>query len=256
MDEHDTNLPNTTGPALDEALTLGRTDCFATVGAGGKKSLLYALARATSPVVVTSTVHIPEFDDEVDALYVTDDPVTAVSETTDDVVGLVKERAPPDRYVGYPPDVVDDIGAANPGRTLVKADGARMRRFKAPNDDEPVVPSTTDVLAPVASIQVVGEPLTDALVHRPDRVAALVDGGVGDTITTDYLATVLTHPEGGLKDAPDDATVVPVLNMVDHDDHATVARDVADSILERSDRIERVVLTCLIDEVPVVDVVT
>jgi len=248
---------------LDDALDIGPTDTVAAVGAGGKKSLLYALATRSDSAVVTSTVHIPEFDDVVDVLHVTDTPTDAVTAATDTVVGVVPARAPPDRYVGYPPETVDDIADAAPGRTLVKADGARMRRFKAPNDDEPVVPDSTDVLTPIASVQVVGNPLDDALVHRPDRVAALLERtgvddptAVGDSLTTSDVATVLAHPAGGLKDAPPTARVVPVLNMVDDPADETTGREIARDLLERSDRIDRVVLTCLVADDPVVAVLT
>lgn len=241
--------------ALDDALRVGSNELVAAVGAGGKKSLLYTLAREATPSVVTATVHIPEFDDVVDVLHVTDDPVDVAADA-DGVVGVVPARAPPDRYTGYPPEVVDRIAAATPGRTLVKADGARMRRFKAPDDDEPVLPASTDLLVPIASVHVVGEPLDDTLVHRPDRVAALLDADQGDTITADDVATVLTHQAGGLKDAPPTARVVPVLNMVDDPQLADTARTIADRILDRSARIDRVVLTCLVADEPVIDVVT
>lgn len=248
---------------LDDALDIGPTDTVAAVGAGGKKSLLYSLATSSDRAVVTSTVHIPEFDDVVDVLHVTDTPTDVVASVTDAAVGVVPERAPPDRYVGYPPETVDAISDAAPGRTLVKADGARMRRFKAPNDDEPVVPESTSVITPIASVQVVGNPLDDALVHRPERVAALLERSaddaptsVGDSITPSDVATVLAHPEGGLKGAPSAARVVPVLNMVDDADHETTGREIARELLERSDRVDRVVLTCLVADDPVVAVLT
>lgn len=248
---------------LDDALDIGPTDTVAAVGAGGKKSLLYSLATESDGAVVTSTVHIPEFDDAVDALHVTDTPTDAVAPATESVVGVVPARAPPDRYVGYPPETVDAIADAAPGRTLVKADGARMRRFKAPNDDEPVIPDTTDVLTPIASVQVVGNPLDDALVHRPERVASLLEQStvdaptsIGDTLTTSDLATVLAHSDGGLKDAPPTARVVPVLNMVDDPADETTGREIARELLGRSDRVDRVVLTCLVADDPVVAVLT
>jgi probable selenium-dependent hydroxylase accessory protein YqeC len=40
-----------------------------------------------------------------------------------------------------------------------------------------------------------GQPLTDALVHRPERVAALTDTHLGDPITAQVVGTVLTHPD-------------------------------------------------------------
>jgi probable selenium-dependent hydroxylase accessory protein YqeC len=236
---------------------LGLTDgmLLAAVGAGGKKSLLYRLAAELDPVIVTATVHIPEFDDHVDTRHVTDDPrATLAADEVTGRVGLVAARAPPDRFEGYPSPVVDDLHDETDVSLLVKADGARMRRFKAPGDEEPVVPASADVVAPVAGVTAVGQPLDESLVHRVDRVAALTGRAIGEPIRAEDVATVIAHPAGGLKGVPEDARVVPVLNMVDDDALAATAREIADSILRRSDRIDRVALTCLVAEDPVVDV--
>ncbi|WP_042666172.1 selenium cofactor biosynthesis protein YqeC [Haloferax sp. ATB1] len=225
------------------------------VGAGGKKSTLYALARRLDRAVVTATVRIPIFDQHVADVVVTDTPVAALEKATDWPVGVVPDRDGDDRYRGYDRDVVDAIGDSNVADTvLVKADGARMREFKAPGDREPQLPATADTVLPIASVHAVGEPLTDACVHRPERVAALTDLELGDTIRPEDVATVLTSERGGRADVPDGATVVPVLNKVDDAAHEAVARKIATDILARSD-VPHVVLTQLTAPEPVVSVV-
>ncbi|WP_435361147.1 selenium cofactor biosynthesis protein YqeC [Haloarchaeobius sp. DFWS5] len=246
---------------LTEALPSEGLVCV--VGAGGKKSTLYALANALDRAVVTATVRIPVFDDHVARVEVTDQPVAAVraaseaAETGDGnwPLGLVPEQERPDRYRGYDPETVADLAANVSVPVLVKADGARSRWLKAPNEREPQVPATADAVCPVASVRVVGEPLAEERVHRPERVAAVTGRAVGDELTADDVARVLTHPDGGLKDVPDDATVVPILNMVDDAELAATAHYIAARIHDYSDRIDRVVLTCFADEDPVVDVV-
>jgi len=81
----------------------------------------------------------------------------------------------------------------------VKADGARTRLLKAPNEREPQIPASADRVVPVASAGAVGEPLTAETVHRPERVAAITDAAVGDEITPELVGRVLAHEEGGLK---------------------------------------------------------
>ena len=46
----------------------------AVVGAGGKKSTLYALAADLGRAVLTATVRIPPFEGHVERLLVTDEP--------------------------------------------------------------------------------------------------------------------------------------------------------------------------------------
>jgi len=226
---------------LTEALSAeGGLVCV--VGAGGKKSTLYALAGRLDRAVVTASVRIPIFDQHVASVRVTRDPIGAIEAAGagDWPLGLVPERERSDRYLGYDRHVVDDIAAASPvGTTL---------------DTEPRIPDTADVVLPVASVHAVGEPLTDALVHRPERVAAVADLDPGDRLGVGDVATVLASPEGGRKGVPEEATVIPVLNKVDDDDLERTARDIADEIHARAD-VPRVALTRMTADDPLVGVV-
>ena len=90
----------------------------------------------------------------------------------------------PDGYrklQGLDPDLVGRI-AALPGvdNVLVEADGAKGRSLKAPAGHEPVVPGSTTLLVPVAAADVVGRPLDDTMVHRPELVAGLTGLELGE----------------------------------------------------------------------------
>ncbi len=223
------------------------------VGAGGKKSTLYALADRLERAVLTATVRIPIFDQHVPAVQVTDAPRAALEDATAFPLGLVPAREDDDRYRGYDPETVDAIASVHDGPVLVKADGARTREFKAPGEREPQLPSTTDVAVPIASVHAVGRPLTEEYVHRPERVAAITDLEVGDRITPAAVATVVSSDAGGLKGIPADATAIPLLNKVDDADDEETAREIAAAILEQAD-VPRVVLARMADAT-VVDVV-
>ncbi|MFB6125877.1 MAG: selenium cofactor biosynthesis protein YqeC [Halolamina sp.] len=226
------------------------------VGAGGKKTTLYALADRLDRAVVTASVRIPIFDREVADVTVTDDPVAAVADADREAwpLGLVPERERSDRYRGYDAETVGAVGVAHDGPVLVKADGARTRDFKAPSDREPQLPAGADTVVPIASVAAVGEPLDEATVHHPERVAALTDLEAGEEITPTAVATVLAAADGGLKDVPSNATVVALLNKVDDAEREALARKVADRLLARTDRVDRVVLAAM-REPSVVDVV-
>lgn len=240
---------------LVEALNAeGNVTCV--VGAGGKKSTLYALAERLDRAIVTATVRIPPFEEHVAEVRVTERPLEAVRSTEEWPIGLVPARERSDRYLGYDLETVDGFAREldDDVSVLVKADGARTRWFKAPADDEPQLPTTADVVVPVASAKIVGERLDDEHVHRPGRVAALTGLERGDSISTADVATVIANDRGGHKAVPDDATVIPVINMVDTPALEQTARKIAEEVRTRQD-VPRVVLTRLIDEQPVVDVV-
>lgn len=216
------------------------TTCF--VGAGGKKTTIATLASRLDRAVVTATVRIPIFDSWVARVVTTDDPVSAVASADDWPVGVVPERERPDRYLGYDTTTVDELATSGvAGAILVKADGARMRLFKAPDEREPQVPRRTDTVVPIASVHAVGKPLTDEHVHRVDRVAALTGREPGEPIRPADVATVVASDRGGLKDVPADATAIPLLNMVDDADLEATAREIAAAIHDRAD-VPRVVL--------------
>ncbi|WP_306053150.1 selenium cofactor biosynthesis protein YqeC [Natronococcus wangiae] len=240
---------------LVEALNAdGALTCV--VGAGGKKSTLYALADRLERAIVTATVRIPPFGERVAEVAVTDRPLEAIESAEAWPIGVVAGREGSDRYLGYDPETVDDFARDLEAdvSVVVKADGARTRWFKAPADDEPQLPATADVVVPIASAKVVGRRLDEEHVHRPERVAATTDLEPGDRISAADVATVLTSDRGGWKDVPDNAAVVPLLNMVDSPELEETAREIARAVRDRRD-VSRVVLTRLIDDDPVVGVV-
>ena len=240
--------------ALDAA---AGTTCV--VGAGGKKTTMAALAGRLDRAVVTATVRIPIFDEWVGRVAVTDDPVGTVegalgrSDPDEWPLGVVPEREREDRYRGYDPDTIDCVADFDVP-ILVKADGARMRRFKAPDDHEPRLPGTADTVVAIASAHVVGEPLSEELVHRVPEVSRITGLEPGDEITPAAVATVLASDRGGRKDVPEGATYVPLLNMVDDADLEATARTTAAEIHDRLD-VPRVVLAEMRADDPIVGVV-
>ncbi|AGB37884.1 selenium cofactor biosynthesis protein YqeC [Natronococcus occultus] len=241
---------------LSEALNArGNVTCV--VGAGGKKSTLYALGDVLERAVVTATVRIPPFEDQVADVVVSDAPLEAIRSAESWPLGLVAGREGSDRYLGYDPATVDEfVDELDPETSVVvKADGARTRWFKAPDDDEPQLPAATDVVVPIASAKIVGERLDEEHVHRPERVAAITDLEPGDRISATDVATVVASERGGCKDVPEDATVIPLVNMVDTPELETAAREIATAIHDRR-TVPRVVLTRLLEDDPVVDVVS
>jgi probable selenium-dependent hydroxylase accessory protein YqeC len=70
--------------------------------------------------------------------------------------------------------------------TYVKADGARMRLVKAPQDDEPVLPGGATNVVPILSARAIGEPLTSRIAHRVERIERVT--GVENEIFTPRTA--------------------------------------------------------------------
>ncbi|PSP72430.1 putative selenium-dependent hydroxylase accessory protein YqeC [Halobacteriales archaeon QS_3_64_16] len=246
---------------MDLATALAVGDLTCVVGAGGKKTTLYALAARLDRAVVTATVRIPIFDEQVARVAVTDDPAGAIEQVAERPLGVVPEREREDRYLGYNLAVVNDFAERTDDPLLVKADGARTRWLKAPDEREPQLPREADTVLPIASARVIGEPLTDERVHRPEHVAAITERAVGEEIEPSDVAAVLASTRGGLKDVPEKATVVPVVNMVDDGELEATGRRIARGVLDRagpgtgSPTVSRIVLARMTASDPVVNVV-
>lgn len=229
------------------------------VGAGGKKSTLYAIAQAFhGRLAITSTVFITSFPRRLQARRVVADVASlesqvleAASEHSRVAYALPSEK--PGRSAGVPPDCVAELHRKGGfDLTLVKADGARMRRLKAPGEHEPALPPGTDKVLPILSVQAVGQPLDDNVAHRVDQVAAVTGARPGQTLTPEHLARLLASPEGALK-GTQGLEVAPVINMVDDAQWQEVGREIAHLALAITDRFDRVALTALHATDPLVE---
>ena len=237
-----------------------RTGIVCATGAGGKKSVLFALAsRATGRTAFTTTVHSLPPPDALAARIVIAPP-EALAEQLREIgaASFVAYACPgdkPGRLTGVPASAIETLHAAlGFDLTLVKADGARMRWVKAPAADEPVLPPGMTTLIPVMSARALGEPLTERIAHRVERLALLTGTVPGAIFTPTHAARLLASEHGLLKDAGN-AWVVPVINMVDDPERQELAAETARRALDLTDRFERVVLARLKESQPVVAVI-
>lgn len=223
---------------LLEAFRLSRSACIALVGAGGKTTALFHLARQwASPVVVTATSHLGAWqvslaDRHIVAehrheLALLDGALSAVSLVTGPLDG---ERTRP---------VSDEVLAALHEKCrerklplLVEADGARQKALKAPAAHEPPIPPFADLVIVVAGMGGVGKPLDEASVFRPERFAPLAKLELGQPVSPEALVRVLCHPQGGLKNIPPAARRVALLNQADTPALQAQAGRMAASLLE------------------------
>ncbi|MFB6222139.1 MAG: selenium cofactor biosynthesis protein YqeC [Haloarcula sp.] len=243
---------------LADVLGLGSRELVSFVGAGGKKTAMKRLtATGTSrglDVGYTTTTAMPPPPEmplivtaSSDFRYTLsrDDPPIAFARE------WVKNPERVDRKVrGFDPTFLKSVFYSGLfDWVLVKADGARMREFKAPNEAEPVVPAATTHVVPVVSVHAVGESLTEEVVHRPECVAAITDLSVGDTITPEAMGSVLASPEGSLRHVPSSATVTPLVNKADTKALRDTARAVVNHAIKRTTRFSRGVVTSLENDI-------
>ena len=178
-------------------LDMARHRMVALVGAGGKTSTLYALARQAADsgrtVVVTTTTHILRHP----GLPLVEEPTPERLRAALEGHGVVT--------VGtvFRGDKLSGAGTPEELRraadvVLVEADGAKRLPLKAPAEYEPVIPPCADAVAAVAGMDAVGQAV-GAVCHRPERVCALLGAGAEHVLTPEDVALLLASPQGGRK---------------------------------------------------------
>lgn len=224
------------------------------VGAGGKKSLLHALALAHEPargrLAMTATARCTPPPDGLFDQTIACEPdalAAAVARSRAARLFYAGPQLKPGRHEGVDPQLISRLHrSAGFALTLVKADGARMRWIKAPGEGEPALVPGCDLVVPVLSLRALGRPLDDKAAHRPERVAELTGLGLGAAVTEQAMATLLAHDQGSLR-GTGGVRVVPLLNMVDDEATLGAAMAIAQEALSRTGRFDRVVLARLRD---------
>lgn len=247
------------------------------VGGGGKSSLMFALANAWPGRAITTTTtrifaaqmkqspavveiggwggEIGDWKLEIESLVSNlQSPLDQFGQCL--IVGRVGEGEDREKALGVPPELPGQLlGVAGADLVVVEADGSRMRPIKAPAAHEPVVPPETTLLVPVVGLDALQRPFP-AIAHRPELIAAILqerDIAVEEQLTPEAVAALLTHPQGGRKNAPAGARIIPLLNKAETAAQLAAARQIARLALrERS--IERVVIGAMQSEQPAQEV--
>jgi probable selenium-dependent hydroxylase accessory protein YqeC len=156
-----------------------------------------------------------------------------------------------DRVGGLTAQVLERIAALpDVDFLLVEADGSRERSFKAPATHEPLIPDCATIVIPVVGLDVLGRPLTSDYVHRPELVAGLAHVSIGEPITPAVIAAILGHRQGGAKNVPPRARVIPLLNKTESTPEQKAASEIAQLLLEWP-WIERVLIGAVTTSDPV-----
>ena len=228
-----------TGITLAEALGVGRGDVVSFVGGGGKTTSMFRLAAELCAeglrVVTTTTTHIRKEEAHLSPSPISINAIEkSLTECLDryDQCLLVGAPAGTERVHGASLELIAELSSRSDiDAILVEADGSRSLPFKAPGEHEPVVPENTTILVPIAGLNALGQPLDEDHVHRSKIAAALAQVPVGSCVTTEIVARVLAHPQGGAKRRPDIARFVPLLNKADTDEAVRQAGEVAARLL-------------------------
>lgn len=169
---------------------------IALVGAGGKTTLLYALAdRAAASgrrALATTTTHIWKPKDGSFC--------RTWSECEDHWSAGRRAVRGEERGTGKlgPLDPADFRKSLAADCLLVEADGAKGLPCKVPAAHEPVIPAEAGLVVALAGLSALGKPLGEVC-FRSELAAGLLGCGMDHRLTPADLAVLLLSPQGGRK---------------------------------------------------------
>jgi len=248
---------------LKDALVLNRGDMIALIGAGGKTTMLFKLAKELrdegGKILVSTTTKVPKpSKPHIDRLFLVEDVDAFPAETA-------KIKAPviiaagygvdeDDKLIGLPPAWLDKLEASRQfDAILVEADGAASRLFKVPSEIELAVPERSHIVIWMMAIKAIGKPLEPNFVHRAERAASLLSVSPGTPLTAEHVLQLVRHPEGCLRGVPAACRKVAVLSQADSPEEIQKAKALAQALLQTG--FERAVIASYLKDDPVEDVI-
>jgi len=219
------------------SIDLAGRELISLVGAGGKSSLMLALAGelalAGQRVIATTTTRI--WRSESRHLLVEPDPERmaerlkglvspgewlTLAQAEEEVRGGIK-------LVGPPPEAIDEAwlsGAAE--YVIVEADGSRRLPLKAPRPHEPVIPAETTIVIGLVGLSALGQPLDEEHVCGADLFAGLTGCRPGELVGPGEVVKLVLHPEGLFKNAPEEARRILFLNQADEEGASQAGQEI------------------------------
>ncbi len=250
--------------SLRDALTLSGGGVVSLVGAGGKTSLMFRLARELSgpeaSVLTTTTtkIFIPTNDQSKHVI---------LSVSPADIIQKAKQLLKIDRHIsaaknkiesqnkleGYLPQIIDELWKSGIFQwIIVEADGAQRKPLKAPGPYEPVIPECSHIVVCLVGLSAIDKPLNANWVFRHKIFAEITKLNVGRPIDEFSIAMSILHEQGLMKGSPKGAARIVFLNQADLPGRAENGLNILEILIKHGrDRLKRIVIGSVLYEPPV-----
>ena len=213
------------------------------VGAGGKTTALFQLAREIAPSIVTTTTHLGAWQaEEADQHIILRKPedVNQLENIALSGVILVTGGEKDNRLQSLSDENfawLKNFADYHSLSILIEADGARQKPLKAPKENEPVIPDFIDLVVVVAGLSGIEKVLNEKAVYNTEEFANLGKIKEGEKIAPEHLERVLLDKNGGLKNIPAGARRIALLNQSNSPKLKAIGGKMARKLLTKFDSI-------------------
>ena len=224
--------------SLGKALRVQPSSCIAFVGAGGKSTAMFTLAKELpKPVIITSTTHLGTWQVPLADFHIIANNSPAMEKAVSDLennVILITGEIEGDRTKPVNDELLTWLPSFCLSRAiplLIEADGGRQKSLKAWADHEPSIPIFVDHVVQVAGMSGIGKPLTEENIHRAEIFSKFSGLSTGESVTAKSLVQILTNENGGLKNIPPEAKRSVLLNQADIPEMQSIAHAMVNVLL-------------------------
>ena len=252
--------------SLRHCLLLKNGGVVSIVGAGGKTSLMFRLAKELSEqgdsVLTTTTTRMLMPKHEQSSHVILSDSLDNIirqSKTllkkNPHVTAALELKYPRKKIVGFNPQLINDLYKSKLYKwIIVEADGAAMKPLKVPAAHEPVIPSSSKWVIGIMGLDAIDKPLNRRWVFRPELYSKLTGIGMDEKVTVESLALSALHQGGIFKSSPESARKILFLNKADKPGSTEKGRKIAELINRSKDtEIKRTVIGKVMHHPPVVE---
>lgn len=229
--------------SIARGLRADLSGCIAFAGSGGKTTALFQLARTLSHlVIVTATSHLGAWQVQLADQHIMTDWPAPLEELEQGLKGILLvtgqmdgDRTKPvhESLLAWLHHFSDDHDIP----LLIEADGSRQKPIKAWADHEPAIPGFADRVVQVVGLSALGKTLSNETVHRAELYSEISGLSPGETIQAQSMIRALLHPNGGLKNIPDNAYKVLMLNQADSAELQAAAHGMVQPLLSGYDSV-------------------
>ncbi|MGM8258392.1 selenium cofactor biosynthesis protein YqeC [Clostridium perfringens] len=175
-------------------------DIISVVGSGGKTTFIYNLAKEikNKKILISSTTKMlyPE-ENQVDYFFcLAEDNEISIKEGRTFIGG---EKVSKNKISGDISLIKKYISRFD--YILLECDGSKTKPLKGWNSTEPVILNETTKTIGIIPLHIVGEKITEKNIHRIEIFNNVFKTKIGDEITLNVIAEIITNPKGLFKDA-------------------------------------------------------
>lgn len=245
-----------------DTLQLPGQGLISVIGAGGKTSLMFRLAKelenSGKRVLTTTTT-------KIFMPLPSQSPFTIIDSSIEELIKKSASRLKrflhfsagkkydpaTEKLEGFAPDLICQLWQAGLfDWIIVEADGARQKPIKATASHEPVVPEDTTHLILVTGLDAVGKPFNETHVHRAKLFSQNTGLPLGETMDEKSMAISIAIEIKKAGDLGHTLSNFVFLNKADNPDKINSGQKIAE-LLQTNKIIHRIITASLIDGFPV-----